>query len=110
MKFNRRDFLKVGLLTASAMSFSACGRPVEHGIVSQYQMPEYKVLGQPSFWASTCTDLRSDCAVQDSRLHNCGECYGVRLPFALGLRGHRRRRNSARTLSLLPLTHRPLEN
>jgi hypothetical protein len=70
MKFNRRDFLKVGLLSASAMSFSACGRPVEHGIVSQYQMPEYKLLGQSSFWASTCTDLRSDCAVSVKTVEN----------------------------------------
>ena len=70
MKFNRRDFLKVGLLSASAMSFSACGRPVEHGIVSQYQMPEYKLLGQSTFWASTCTDMRSDCAVSVKAVEN----------------------------------------
>ncbi len=70
MDFNRRDFLKIGMLTASAMTFTACGRPVEHGIVSQYQMPEYKVLGKPHFWASTCTDLRSDCAVSVKTVEN----------------------------------------
>lgn len=70
MDFNRRDFLKIGMLTASAMTFTACGRPVEHGVVSQYQMPEYKLLGAPSFWASTCSDLRSDCAVSVKTVEN----------------------------------------
>lgn len=81
MDFNRRDFLKVGLLSASAMSFAACGRPVEHGVVSQYQMPEYKVLGAPSFWASTCTDMRSDCAVSVKTVEN-------RAIQVIGLPGH----------------------
>lgn len=70
MDFNRRDFLKVGLLSASALTFTACGRPVEHGIVSQYQMPEYKLLGKPSYWASTCTELRSDCCVSVKTVEN----------------------------------------
>lgn len=81
MDFNRRDFLKIGLLSASAMTFTACGRPVEHGIVSQYQMPEYKVLGQPSFWASTCTDLRADCAVSVKTVEN-------RAIQVIGMPGH----------------------
>lgn len=70
MNFNRRDFLKIGMLSASALTFSACGRPVEHGIVSQYSMPEYKCLGEASFWASTCTELRSDCAVSVKTVEN----------------------------------------
>ena len=81
MDFNRRDFLKVGLLSASAMAFTACGRPVEHKLVSQYQMPEYKVLGQPSFWASACTDLRSDCAVSIKTVEN-------RAIQVMGIPGH----------------------
>lgn len=81
MDFNRRDFLKIGLLSASAMTFTACGRPVEHGLVSQYQMPEYKVLGQPSFWATTCTELRSDCAVSVKTVEN-------RAIQVIGLPGH----------------------
>ena len=63
MNVNRRDFLKIGMLSASALTFSACGRPVEHGVVSQYQMPEYKLPGVPVFWATVCTQLRSDSAV-----------------------------------------------
>ena len=97
MKFNRRDFLKVGLLTASAMSFSACGRPVEHGIVSQYQMPEYKVLGQPSFWASTCTDLRSDCAVSVKTVEN-------RAIQVIGIAGHFFSKGTATSAAVSTLT------
>lgn len=70
MDFNRRDFLKIGMLTASAMTFTACGRPVEHGIVSQYDMPEYKILGTSTYWASTCTDMRADCAVSVKTVEN----------------------------------------
>ncbi len=70
MNVNRRDFLKLSLLSASAMTFAACGRPVEHGLVSQYQMPEYKLPGQSVFWASTCADLRSDCAVSVKTVEN----------------------------------------
>lgn len=81
MNFNRRDFLKVGLLSASALTFTACGRPVEHGIVSQYQMPEYKVLGSPSFWATTCTELRSDCSVSVKTVEN-------RAIQVIGMPGH----------------------
>ncbi len=81
MDVNRRDFLKIGLMTAAATTFSACGRPVEHGIVSQYQMPEYTVLGRPIFWATTCTDLRADCAVSVKAVEN-------RAIQVVGLPGH----------------------
>lgn len=70
MDFNRRNFLKGGLLSATALALSACGRPVEHGVVSQYHMPEYQVPGQPVFWASTCTELRADCAVSVKTVEN----------------------------------------
>ena len=81
MDVNRRDFLKIGLMTAAATTFSACGRPVEHGIVSQYQMPEYTVLGRPIYWATTCTDLRADCAVSVKAVEN-------RAIQVVGLPGH----------------------
>lgn len=81
MNVNRRDFLKIGLLTATATTFTACGRPVEHGLVSQYQMPEYALPGMSLFWASTCTDLRSDCAVSVKTVEN-------RAIQVIGMPGH----------------------
>lgn len=81
MNVNRRDFLKLSLLSASAMTFAACGRPVEHGLVSQYNMPEYKLPGQSVFWASTCTELRSDCAVSVKTVEN-------RAINVIGMPGH----------------------
>ncbi len=63
MNLNRREFFKLGLASSAAVSMAACGRPVEHGLVSQYTMPEYKIPGRPLFWASACVEGRSDCAV-----------------------------------------------
>lgn len=97
MDFNRRDFLKIGLLTASAMTFTACGRPVEHGIVSQYQMPEYKLLGEPSFWASTCTELRADCSVSVKTVEN-------RAINVIGMAGHFFSKSSANSVAISSLT------
>lgn len=81
MNVNRRDFLKIGLLTATAATFTACGRPVEHGLISQYQMPEYALPGMSLFWASTCTELRADCAVSVKTVEN-------RAIQVVGLPGH----------------------
>lgn len=81
MNVNRRDFLKIGLLTATAATFTACGRPVEHGLVSQYQMPEYALPGQSLFWASTCSEHRADCAVSVKTVEN-------RAIQVIGMPGH----------------------
>ncbi len=81
MNVNRRDFLKIGMLTATAATFTACGRPVEHGLVSQYQMPEYSLPGMSLFWASTCTEHRSDCAVSVKTVEN-------RAIHVIGMPGH----------------------
>lgn len=81
MNVNRRDFLKIGLLTATATTFTACGRPAERGLISQYQMPEYALPGMSLFWASTCTDFRSDCAVSVKTVEN-------RAIQVIGMPGH----------------------
>ena len=81
MHVNRRDFLKIGLLTATAATFTACGRPVEHGVVSQYQMPEYTLPGMSLFWATVCTELRADCAVSVKTVEN-------RAIHVIGMPGH----------------------
>lgn len=63
MRFTRRDFLKSSFATAAAMALTACGRPVEHGLVSQYSMPEWTLPGQPVYWASSCPFDRNDSSV-----------------------------------------------
>ncbi len=70
MSFSRRDFLKLSFVSAASLALSACGRPVEHGVVSQFQMPEYALPGQPLYWASCCTELRADCAVAVKTVEN----------------------------------------
>ncbi|MEW6278974.1 MAG: hypothetical protein AB1758_10150 [Candidatus Eremiobacterota bacterium] len=54
MKFTRRSFLQYSFLTAAAAALSGCGRPVEHGLLSQYQMPEYVLPGMPVYYATSC--------------------------------------------------------
>ncbi|MGE0495844.1 MAG: twin-arginine translocation signal domain-containing protein [Vulcanimicrobiota bacterium] len=70
MSISRRDFLKVSFFSAAAAAMTACGRPVEHGVVSQFQMPEYTLPGDPLYWASCCTELRSDCPVSVKTVEN----------------------------------------
>lgn len=63
MSFSRRNFLKCGLLTAASVSLTACQRNVEHDLVSQFQMPEYKLPGQHLYWATTCGECSGGCGL-----------------------------------------------
>lgn len=81
MRFTRRSFLKFGFLSAASVALAGCGRPVEHGLVSQYSMPEYSLPGQPLYWASSCPVLRSDCSVSVKTVQG-------RAIHVLGMPGH----------------------
>ena len=63
MSLSRRNFIKCGLMTGAAVSLTACQRNVEHGVVSQYVMPEYAIPGQPLYWATTCGECIGGCGV-----------------------------------------------
>ncbi|MBT9582116.1 twin-arginine translocation signal domain-containing protein [bacterium] len=63
MSLSRRNFLKCGLLTGASVALTACQRNVEHHLVSQYQMPEYRLPGQPLYWATTCGECSGGCGV-----------------------------------------------
>ncbi|MBN9417047.1 MAG: twin-arginine translocation signal domain-containing protein [Candidatus Eremiobacteraeota bacterium] len=63
MSLSRRNFIKVGLMTGAAVSLTACQRNVEHGVVSQYAMPEYALPGQPLYWATSCGECYGGCGV-----------------------------------------------
>lgn len=51
------------MLTGATVALTACQRNVEHHLVSQYQMPEYKLPGQPIYWATTCGECSGGCGV-----------------------------------------------
>lgn len=53
MNFTRRDFLRYSFVTGACVALSGCGRPVEHGLLSQYPMPEYLLPGQPVYFATS---------------------------------------------------------
>ncbi|MFN8611556.1 MAG: hypothetical protein U0931_28690 [Vulcanimicrobiota bacterium] len=63
MSLTRRNFIKCGLMTGAAVSLTACQRNVEHGVVSQYVMPEYAIPAQPLYWATTCGECIGGCGV-----------------------------------------------
>ena len=63
MSLSRRNFIKCGLMTGAAVSLTACQRNVEHGVVSQYVMPEYAFPAQHLYWATTCGECSGGCGV-----------------------------------------------
>ena len=63
MSLSRRNFIKCGLMTGAAVSLTACQRNVEHGVVSQYVMPEYAIPALPLYWATTCGECIGGCGV-----------------------------------------------
>jgi anaerobic selenocysteine-containing dehydrogenase len=63
VSLSRRNFIKSGLLTGAAVGLTACQRNVEHKLVSQYQMPEYKLPGQNIYFATNCGECSGGCGV-----------------------------------------------
>ena len=63
VSISRRNFLKYGLLSGLGVALSACQRPVEHKLVSQYQMPEYNLPGQALYWATSCGECAGGCGL-----------------------------------------------
>jgi anaerobic selenocysteine-containing dehydrogenase len=63
VNITRRNFIRYGFLTAVSVALGACGRNVEHPLVSQYQMPEYKLPGQFLYWATACGECSAGCGV-----------------------------------------------
>lgn len=63
MSTSRRNFLKYTFLSGMSVALGACQRHVEHPLVSQYQMPEYKLPGQPLYWATSCGECAGGCGL-----------------------------------------------
>ncbi len=64
MSISRRNFIKYSFLTGMSVTLGACQlRQVEHSLVSQYQMPEYKLPGQPLYWATSCGECSGGCGI-----------------------------------------------
>ena len=69
MDLTRRDFIKIGFGVASAVALAGCGRPVEHDFLSQYAMPEYRLVGVPVYFATTCGECSGGCGVAVRVMH-----------------------------------------
>ncbi|MBI3925425.1 MAG: molybdopterin-dependent oxidoreductase [Armatimonadetes bacterium] len=70
MSFSRRDFFRYSFVMGASVALSACGRPVEHGLVSQFQMPEYRLPAQPRYWATSCGECRGGCGLSVKTVEN----------------------------------------
>jgi anaerobic selenocysteine-containing dehydrogenase len=60
---NRREFLRIGGISAAALALGGCARPVETALVSQVDMPEFRLPGKARYFATTCQDCRGGCGV-----------------------------------------------
>lgn len=61
----RREFLKLGIkigsLAGAGAVLGGCGLPVQQALVSQLKMPEYRLPGDPKWFATTCQECGAGC-------------------------------------------------
>lgn len=60
---NRRDFLNLSVMTATAAALTGCGRSAEPSFISQATMPEFFLPGIAQWYATTCTECGAGCGL-----------------------------------------------
>lgn len=63
MELTRREFLKMGCIAAATLALGGCGLPVQQALVSQLDMPEYRLPGESRWFATTCQECGDGCGV-----------------------------------------------
>lgn len=63
MELTRREFLQWSLVTGAAVAFAGCGMPPHQALVSQAELPEYRLPGSAHWFATTCQDCSGGCSV-----------------------------------------------
>lgn len=63
MELTRREFLKLSCMTAATLALGGCGLPVQQALVSQLDMPEYRLPGESRWFATTCGECSSGCGL-----------------------------------------------
>ena len=63
MELTRREFLKIGCMAAVTLALGGCGLPVQQALVSQLDMPEYRLPGDSRWFATTCGECGDGCGV-----------------------------------------------
>ncbi|MBI2267467.1 MAG: hypothetical protein HYU64_20245 [Armatimonadetes bacterium] len=67
MELTRREFLEISLklsaIAGTGVALGGCGLPVQSALVSQLKMPEYRLPGEPRWFATTCGDCGAGCGV-----------------------------------------------
>lgn len=63
MELTRREFLKIGCMAAATLALGGCGLPVHQALVSQLDMPEYRLPGDSRWFATSCGECGDGCGV-----------------------------------------------
>ncbi|MHB2018952.1 MAG: molybdopterin-dependent oxidoreductase [Candidatus Xenobia bacterium] len=60
---NRREFVKLGFMSAAMLGLAGCGLAPEAALVSQLQMPEIRTPGKSRYFATACGECAGGCGV-----------------------------------------------
>lgn len=63
MDITRREFLQWTLVTGAAVTLAGCATPPHQALVSQLELPEYRLPGEARWYASACQECASGCGV-----------------------------------------------
>lgn len=63
MIVNRRELLKVGMLTGATAALAGCARTSEQAFVSEALMPEFYLPGIAQWYATTCNECSAGCGL-----------------------------------------------
>jgi len=63
LELTRREFLQWSLVTGAAVAFAGCGIPPHQALISQAELPEYRLPGVARWYATTCQDCSGGCGV-----------------------------------------------
>lgn len=63
MELTRREFVKWSMLTGASIALAGCGIPPHQALVSQLELPEYRLPGVANWFATTCQECAAGCGV-----------------------------------------------
>ncbi len=63
MDISRKEFFQWSVVTGAAVAFAGCGIPPHQALVSQLELPEYRLPGEAKWFATTCQECAGGCGV-----------------------------------------------
>lgn len=63
MDITRREFIKWATLTGATIALAGCATPPHQALVSQLELPEYRLPGEAKWFATACQECQAGCGV-----------------------------------------------